>query len=135
MKLLALLRTFESARPFSEEEAWFLFKLGAIAEACGWAMLLTGMGLQRYMLHGNPAPVLIAGQIHGILFLLYALAGLGLYPCLGWRRGKALIATLASVPPFGSLLFEQWASRVRGRQHLQMYGTYLVWVTLTEKSY
>lgn len=111
--MFSLLRKFERNQVFSETDSWMLFRLAAVAEACGWTMLIAGIGCERYILPGNDTPVLLAGKIHGMLFLLYALAAAGLYPTLHWSRKRALLALLASVPPYGSLLFEQWASHAR----------------------
>ena len=124
------LRKFESAKPFTEHEAWTLFRLAAIGEACGWTLLLTGIGLKQYVLHGNNVPVLIAGQFHGTMFLIYAAAAVVLYPSLGWSRKRAFIATLTSVPPYGSIIFEQWAAHRRWRGELTTYHQYLTYAAL-----
>jgi integral membrane protein len=122
--MLTLLRRFENNNVFTENEAWGLFRLAAIGEACGWSLLISGITLQ-HLLHNND-PVVIAGQIHGMLFFGYAIASLGLYPNLRWSRKRAFVALMASVPPYGSLLFEQWAAYKRGRMQLGMYRDYLV---------
>jgi integral membrane protein len=109
-----LLKKFETNKVFTEAEGWFLFRVAAIAEAVGWSLLITGIGLTRYVVH-NQIPVQIAGQFHGLLFLAYVLAAVGLYPALRWSRPKAFVALLASVLPYGSLLFELWASSKRKR--------------------
>src|SRR5215467_8859093 len=101
-----LLRAFERNQVFREDEGWLLFRAAAIGEACGWSLLIIGIVCQRFILHGNPIPVQIAGQIHGMLFLAYAAAAIGLYPTLRWSRRRAVVALIASVPPYGSLLFE-----------------------------
>jgi integral membrane protein len=100
-------RKFESNRVFTGDEAWGLFRLAAIGEACGWGLLICGILLEKYVWPQSPLPVYFAGRTHGILFLAYMLAAVGLYPNLKWPRWKALIALAASVPPFGSLIFEQ----------------------------
>ena len=125
------LKAFERNRIFSEREAWMLFRLGAIAEACGWTLLIAGIGLQRYIMPGSRAPVLIAGQIHGMLFFLYAVAAAGLYPNLGWSRLRALVALLASVPPYGSLLFEMWANYQRRTTYFRNYQRCIALAQLT----
>ncbi len=114
-----LLRKFETNKVFTEGEAWGLFRLAAIGEACGWGLLIVGIMAEHYT--GNRIPVEIAGQLHGMLFLLYALAA-GLYPSLKWSRWRALVALAASVPPFGSLLFEQWASQRRHAYDFRIYS-------------
>lgn len=131
--LLSVLRKFERNQLFSEEEAWVLFRLAAIGEACGWTLLITGIALQRYVLHGNNLPVLIAGQFHGILFLLYALATVGLYPALRWSRIRALVALFASIPPYGSLLFEQWEAYQRHTAQFKTYQCSVVLAALEER--
>lgn len=126
MSAVSSLKKFESNQVFNESEAWTLFKLAAIGEAIGWTLLITGLALKRFVVHGNNLPVLLAGRVHGVLFLLYALAGLGLYPNLRWSRRRALVATIASVPPYGSLLFEQWASYRRKNSRLKTYSRSLL---------
>lgn len=111
---------FENNKIFTEEEAWTLFKLSAIAEACGWTLLIIGIGLSDYVFPGNHAPVLVAGRVHGILFLLYALASVGLYPALRWSRKRAFVALLASIPPYGSLAFEIWAAHKRQNEQFNV---------------
>jgi len=115
---MSLLQSYEKNRPFTDEEAWTLFRLAAWGEALGWTLLIAGIALKQYALHGNNLPVLIAGQIHGTLFILYMVAAGLLYPSLGWRRFVALIAIAASVPPYGSLVFEQIMAIMRKRSSL-----------------
>jgi len=116
-----LLAKFEAARPFTENEAWLLFRIAAIAEAIGWTILIAGILIERYVTPGNSAAVLIAGQTHGMIFLGYLVAALGLYPSLGWSRFRALCALAISVPPYGTLLFEQYIAYRRKKQKLKEY--------------
>ena len=116
-----ILSDFEHNQLFTEEESWMLFKLAAIAEAVGWTLLLLGIYLSRFIFPGNQIPVQFAGHVHGILFLLYALAALGLYPTMHASRRFAFVALLASVPPYGSILFEQWAVRRRSSNQFTTY--------------
>ncbi len=120
-KLLKTVQRFEANTVFTEADSWLLFRIAAITEAVGWTILLTGIYLSRFVFHGNGAPVLIAGRIHGTLFLLYALAAIGLYPTLRWSRKRAFVALLASVPPYGSIVFEEWARLSYGHQQLLVF--------------
>ena len=131
--MLALVRKFEGNRVFSENEGWMLFRLAAFGEAAGWTLLICGIACERYILPGNQIPVFIAGRIHGMLFLLYALAAIGLYPALRWSRRRAFVALLASVPPYGSLLFEQWAHHARRGAQFRTYSYCIALATLSEK--
>ena len=131
--MLKLFQRFETARPFTEDEAWLLFRIAAMGEACGWMLLIAGVGIERYITPGNNAAMVIAGQIHGTIFLCYLAAAAVLYPSLGWSRWRALFALAFSVPPFGTLVFEQWAAHKRrnaGFRTYQQYLLYNVWLAL-----
>jgi integral membrane protein len=121
------LRRFEAARPFTEADAWLLFRIGAVAEACGWTLLITGILIGRYVTPGDNTAVIIAGQIHGMLFFGYLAAALVLYPSLGWSRWRALFALAFSVPPYGTLVFEQWAAGRRSAHGFRSYRHFLVY--------
>ena len=128
---MSLFSRFEHNETFTENEAWGLFRIAAIGEACGWTILITGIVLKQLL--KNNDPVLIAGQIHGLLFICYAVASVGLYPNLRWSRFKSIVALMASVPPYGSLLFEQWASYERDKTNLGIYRDNLVVQTLVRE--
>ena len=124
-------RQFEAARPFTESEAWLLFRIAALTEAIGWTLLIAGILIERYITPGNNTAVLIAGQTHGMLFLGYVLAAIGLYPSLGWPRWRAVFALAFSVPPYGTLVFEQWVAHRRQAQKAQEYRGLLAYQVLT----
>jgi|SRR6266568_1161996 len=130
MKQCAILRKFEHNRVFSPDEAWMLFRVAAIVEACGWTLLICGIAWQHFALRGGHDSLLITGRVHGMLFFSYALAAVGLYPSLGWSRRRASVALLASVPPYGSLLFEQWAFHVRQRAVFETYSRCVLFARL-----
>jgi integral membrane protein len=119
-----MLRGIESIQPFSEAEAWKLYRLAAFGEAVGWALLISGITVRSHHGLGSGVAVPITGQIHGTLFLLYFGVLLAAYTSLRWSRLTFLIAIVAGIPPFGSLVFEQWKSRTRrntlSRQHYRM---------------
>ena len=114
---------YKKFRPFSDDEAWMLFKLAAIGEACGWTLLISGILIQRFITPHSNIPVLIAGQIHGLLFLLYITAAIIVAPSLRWDLRRTFTAGLFSVPPYGSILFELWAARIRNRKQLSIITT------------
>lgn len=116
-----VLKKYERFRPFTESEAWGLFRLAAIAEAVGWTFLIIGILIGRYITPGNDLAVQLAGHVHGMLFLLYIAAAITLYPSQQWTRKRTVIAGLASVPPYGSLLFEQWAAYKRQQLSARQY--------------
>ena len=122
MTFRALLQAYESARPFTPEEAWRLFRAAAIAEAVGWTLLAAAVGLQAYHLRVASYAIPIAGQIHGIIFISYFLILAATYSSLEWSRSRALMAVLAGIPPYGSLIFETWVARRRRPQAAQDTG-------------
>lgn len=112
-KSLKFLSRLEAIKPFTEAEAWGLFRIAALAEACGWTLLISGLLIHHYHLPGSRIAIPIAGQIHGTIFLGYFGVLVATYSSLGWPRKKFLLAVLAGVPPYGSLIFEQWAAHAR----------------------
>lgn len=122
------LKQFEVARPFTESEAWTLFRIAAIAEAVGWTLLIAGIAIEHYT--GDHTAVTVAGRTHGMLFFGYLAASLVLYPSLGWGRWKALFALAFSVPPYGSLVFERWSAYKRSANGFKNYRHYLVYTAL-----
>lgn len=110
---MKIIKIYTRFKPFTEDEAWTLFKLAAFAEAIGWTILIIGIVLTDYVLQGNHIPVALAGRTHGILFGIYIVAVLVLWPSLGWKWKRVIIAVLISVPPYGTLAFEMWESNRR----------------------
>lgn len=112
-------RYYQRFTPFTEAQAWALFKFAAIAEAIGWTLLIAAILLRDHVLAGNGIPVTIAGRIHGMMFAAYVLAVLALAPSLGWSWFRTLIAGAFSVPPYGSLIYEVWSAGQRKVTHLK----------------
>jgi integral membrane protein len=111
----------EEIKPFSETEAWQIFRVTAIAEAVGWTILIIGVSINKYGLPGKDIAVPIAGQIHGTIFMVYFGVLIVTYTSLRWSRQKFLLALIAGVPPYGSLIFEQFAARKRKSVKLNEY--------------
>lgn len=89
------------------------FRLLAFAEAVSWAGLLVGM-LFKYALVQNQIGVQVFGPIHGAIFIGYVLATLAVRGPLRWDNRTTLLALVASIPPFGTVVFERWANK-RGK--------------------
>lgn len=132
--VLTLIEKLESTRPFSDKEAWTLFRLAAISEAVGWSLLITGILIKRAIPSHSDVPVLLVGQIHGTIFLLYIVAVLALYPSLRWSRKRTILAGLASIPPYGSLLLEQWVAFKRRGEALKTYREITVRAIVVQKN-
>ena len=84
------------------------FRLFALAEAVSWAGLLIDMFF-KYVVVGNEIGVKVFGPIHGVIFVGYVLVTLML--AHRWNRATTIWALVASIPPFGTVVFERWAAK------------------------
>jgi integral membrane protein len=122
----AYLKRVSAAQFFTDSEAWNLFRLAAFGEAFGWTLLICSIVFKHYVTPGNNIPIDIAGQIHGTIFLIYIAAVMVLHPSLRWSPKRTLIAGLLSVPPYGTLVFEQWEARRRRAEAFKAYRQLVV---------
>lgn len=84
------------------------FRLVAFWEAVTWAVLLIAMVFKWGF--GYEQAVMVPGMLHGVAgFCLYVLATLVTARALRWNLKVTFLALIASVPPFGSAVFERWA--------------------------
>jgi len=86
------------------------FRVVAIAEALSWLGLLTGMFF-KYVADAGERGVQVFGPIHGTVFLAYVVVALVTARAQRWSVPVTLLALAASVPPFCTLAFEEWARR------------------------
>jgi integral membrane protein len=92
----------------SSEAHWF--RVAAIAEAISWTGLLIGMVFKYLVVH-NEIGVHIFGPIHGVLFLAYVVISVVVWRRQPWSTPVGVVALLAGIPPYGTVLFERWATR------------------------
>ena len=86
------------------------FRAVAVAEALSWLGLLAGMYV-KYVPETSELGVQVFGPIHGAVFVLYVAVTLLTARQLRWSPSTALLALAASVPPFATVVFEEWARR------------------------
>ncbi|WP_239073088.1 DUF3817 domain-containing protein [Sediminihabitans luteus] len=86
------------------------FHVVAIAEAVSWAGLLVGMFF-KWILETTEVGVSVMGPVHGAMFMFYALLAVLVAVRLRWSVGTTLLALVAAVPPFCTLVFDVWARR------------------------
>jgi len=86
------------------------FRIVAFAEAASWFGLLVGMFF-KYVVDVGEQGVQVFGPIHGTVFVAYVVVTLLTWWRLRWSFPVAALALAASVPPFCTVLFEQWAER------------------------
>ena len=87
-----------------------IFAVVALLEAFTWAGLLAGMFL-KYVTETTTAGVAIFGALHGGAFIVYLAVALVTWWRLRWSAPVGVLALVAGIPPFGTLLFELWAAR------------------------
>jgi integral membrane protein len=127
-------RHISRVRFFTEQEAWSYFRLAAFGEAIGWTLLITGLAIKRFAVHGNNDPVVVAGQLHGTLFLIYVTVVIVTAGSLRWRPRRIIVAALASIPPYGTLVFEKWAAHRRRARLAKTYRQVVVRALIISKN-
>lgn len=89
------------------------FRVIAIAEAVTWTLLITSLIL-KYGFHANPLVTTIAGGLHGVVFITYALTSVLVGVNQRWSLGLIAFAVATAVVPYATIPFDIWADR-RGR--------------------
>ena len=94
------------------QKPWYKSALGrfrtiAIFEGISFLVLLfIAMPLKYFA--GYPEAVLMVGWIHGLLFILYMIAGLDIRKAHQWKSRKVVIAIIAAFIPFGPFLLDNY---------------------------
>jgi integral membrane protein len=86
------------------------YRVVALAEGLSWLGLLTGMFF-KYVVDAGAGGVHVFGPVHGTTFLTYLVVTLVTWRAQRWSLPVALLALAASVPPFCTVVFEEWARR------------------------
>lgn len=87
------------------------FRFVASLEALTWLGLLVGMAFKYLPADGNELGVKIFGPLHGAAFLIYVPVAAWTIYRLRWGFFTGVAAIIASLPPFGTFLFERWVAR------------------------
>ena len=64
----------------------------------------------------DPTPVRYAGWVHGILYLLYAIAGFQALYARGWGFREAGWGFVASIVPGGTFVYDRFLRREQARE-------------------
>lgn len=83
------------------------FRLIAFIEGVS-VLLLFFVAMPLKYLAGEPGPVQWVGWAHGFLFVAYVIAVANVAFVARWSLLRVGVALLASLPPFGTFLFERW---------------------------
>ncbi|SKA80855.1 integral membrane protein [Agreia bicolorata] len=87
-----------------------LFRIFALLETITWTLLIAGMIL-KYAVGVGDWPVSIAGFIHGLIFIAYALQAGVVAVNQRWHLGLAALAVASAVVPYATIPTERWLAR------------------------
>ncbi len=73
-------------------------------------LLLLGVAMPLKYLAGQPLAVTVVGSVHGLLWVIYMVMLGRLWMSGTWTFGTVVVATVASVLPFGPWWFERRVS-------------------------
>jgi integral membrane protein len=65
----------------------------------------------KYLGSGDETGVHVMGPLHGAAFVAYVLVALWTARMFRWSPRLTLVALVAGIPPFGTWVFEAWATR------------------------
>jgi len=112
----AILKVYNKTHWFTDKEAWTLFRVFAFSEAVGWSLLIFGVGYQTEHFAWSDSVLMIAGRIHGMLFIAYFVIALLTARSMKWGLWRVLGSLAAGVMPYGSLIFEQMIAYSRRKR-------------------
>ena len=87
-----------------------LFRKVALYEGLS-LIILMGIAMPLKYIWGQPGAVKVFGWIHGILFILYIWILLRVWIDRDWPFKRAAIAVIASLVPFGTIIFDRSLKR------------------------
>ncbi|WP_211229367.1 DUF3817 domain-containing protein [Nakamurella lactea] len=91
------------------------YRIVAIAETVTWTLLIIGM-LLKYVAKAGGLPVLIAGSLHGLVFISYGLTAVLVGVNQRWNTRLIVAAVLTAVVPYATIPFD---NRLERRQLLE----------------
>ena len=86
-----------------------LFRVLAIAEAVSWTLLITALILRATT--GLEIATVIAGSVHGFVFLSYGATAVLVALNNRWHAWPAIVAIVSAIVPYATIPTEIWLSR------------------------
>ena len=87
-----------------------LYRVLAVAEAITWTLLIAGM-LLKYAAGVGDWPVVVAGSVHGFVFISYAITAALVGVNQRWRLPVIVLAVVTAIVPYATIPFDLWADR------------------------
>ncbi len=75
------------------------------------------------VLGNDPTPVRYAGWVHGILYILYAMAGFQALYARGWGFREGAWGFVASIVPGGTFVYDRFLRREQAREAADQAAT------------
>ena len=97
--------TITAAPAISRVPPRTFYRIVAIAEAVTWTLLIAGM-LLKYTADAGGLPVLIAGSLHGFVFITYALTAVLVGVNQRWSVKQIVAAVTTAVVPYATIPFD-----------------------------
>ncbi|MCA9717748.1 MAG: DUF3817 domain-containing protein [Myxococcales bacterium] len=82
-------------------------------------LVLLGIAMPLKYLAGHPEAVMVAGWAHGVLFILYSLAILGVMNSTSWGIGRGALAFFAGLVPFGPFIHDRHLRALQDEERQQ----------------
>lgn len=106
-------RAYDLMHLFTDKEAWGIYRFAAFVEAGIWGFFVATV---IYQLAGLPlgAEVFRFGRsILGVAIVVYSILTILAVRSMEWGFGRVVLALVAGVMPFGSLVFEHIVGKHR----------------------
>lgn len=103
----AIIWVYNQSHWFTDKEAWWIYRLGAVLETIGWTLLIGAIVYRRLEFPYADSVVSVAGRIHGIFFVCYFGAVIATARSMQWGFWRVIFGLGAGVPPFTAIIFEQ----------------------------
>lgn len=87
-----------------------LYRALALAEMATWTLLILGMVL-KYAVKLGDWPVQVAGMVHGIVFVSYAVTAALVGVNQRWPLTRVAAAVATAVVPYATYPFDRWLER------------------------
>ena len=87
-----------------------VFRVLAVSEAITWVLLLAGMVAERALGLGDLG-VVLAGPVHGLVFLAFVVGAVLVAVNQRWSTGVALAVLASSVVPLATVVADAWLER------------------------
>jgi integral membrane protein len=100
-------KTVATARRFTPKRLYFIL---AIAEACTWTLLLSGL-MVRAIWGIDPFALFVIGGLHGFVFISYGATAILVAINQRWHFAVGLLAVVTAILPYATIPFDIVQSR------------------------